>query len=159
MSQTHFCDTVHLKNCTTMHYRVFLPVEHRPLNRFQSLQPCRPNTAHLTPQPPQKLPESFCKACLWYHVPNQEQFPLFMFDPPFIACFCVAFLYFVPLVTEKVVFCQKIYFDQRTACGAPVCWSKYTICICDPQKMCLVRNKLTKLYLMWSKNLVADVTA
>ena len=40
------------------------------------------------------------------------------------------FLSFFPLVKEKdEKFCsnpEKNDFDQRMACGAPVCWSKYT---------------------------------
>ena len=29
-------------------------------------------------------------------------------------------------VRSTVVYAEIIYFHQRTACGAPVCWSKYT---------------------------------
>ena len=54
-------------------------------------------------------------------------------DPSFIACLCMFlcgsplfFLYFLPLVMKKLFLHQKIDFDQRTACIAPVFWSKYT---------------------------------
>ena len=36
-------------------------------------------------------------------------------------------------------FCRKnkrnVDFDQRTACGAPVCWSKFTTQMCAPRTM------------------------
>ena len=44
----------------------------------------------------------------------------------FLCGFAFFFLYFLPLVMEKVVLHQKIDLDQQTACGAPVGWSKYT---------------------------------
>ena len=50
------------------------------------------------------------KCCMCLHI--FERFPFF--------------LYFVLLVTEKVIFASKIVFDQQMACGAPVRWSKNT---------------------------------
>ena len=50
----------------------------------------------------------------------------------FLLFFALSFLFpfFFPYVMEKdkkTRFKQKKkFFDQRTACGAPICWSKYT---------------------------------
>ena len=46
----------------------------------------------------------------------------------FYVIFCT-FFFFFPFVTkktEKLVLVSKNDFNQRLACGAPVCWSKYT---------------------------------
>ena len=43
--------------------------------------------------------------------------------------FCYFLRYFTYLIRKgrkKLFQLQKIDFDQQTACGAPVCWSKYT---------------------------------
>ena len=50
----------------------------------------------------------------------------------FAACFCAAFLFFFLFSVsdgkiQKTYFTAKTNdFNLRTACGAPVCWSKYT---------------------------------
>ena len=44
----------------------------------------------------------------------------------FLCGFAIFFLYFLPLVMEKVVLVSKHDFNQQITYGAPVCWLKYT---------------------------------
>ena len=44
----------------------------------------------------------------------------------FLCGFLLFFLYFVSLVTEKIVLALKNWFRLGNGYGTPVCWSKYT---------------------------------
>ena len=47
---------------------------------------------------------------------------------PLILCLFYAFFVLLPENTKESL--EKVDFDLQTACGAPVCWSKYTTPAC-----------------------------
>ena len=54
---------------------------------------------------------------------------------------------------QKVVLALKIDFDQQTACGAPVCWLKYTTLI---NKYKLEQEEFSKKLMAGQKRVVKN---
>ena len=73
----------------------------------------------------------------------------------FFVIFALFYTFFDLKERKKLFFRQKIYFDQRSAWGAPVCWSKYTADICDfnPLLFCFRMAYESHLHsAFWQKN-------
>ena len=49
-----------------------------------------------------------------------------LLKPDFLIIFAFFYTFYDLKVCKKLFLCQKIDFNQWTACGAPVCWLKYT---------------------------------
>ena len=62
-----------------------------------------------------------------------------------VVIFALFYTFYDLKVYKKLFYCRKIDLDQRTACGAPVCWSKYTT-YCS----LVIPNKKTRVKWRWS---------